>query len=104
MYRVSVTVARLFDCEYAIHMRRTQLYLDEQLWEALHARARLEKATVSDLVRQAVRERYLGDREQRRAAMRQFVGIRRSHAVSADSTQGVRRLRRGSRLDRLSER
>ena len=49
-------------------MRRTQLYLDDQLWGALHARARTEKTTVSELVRQAVRERYLGDREQRRAA------------------------------------
>ena len=85
-------------------MRRTQLYLDDQLWGALHARARREKTTVSNLVRQAVRERYLGDREQRRIAMQQFVGIRKSHAVNADSTDEVRRLRRGSRLDRLSGR
>lgn len=85
-------------------MRRTQLYLDDQLWGALHARARREKTTVSNLVRQAVRERYLGDREQRRAAMQQFVGIRKSHAASADSTEEVRRLRRGSRLERLSDR
>ena len=41
-------------------MRRTQLYLDDQLWGALHARAQNEKTTVSELVRQAVRERYLG--------------------------------------------
>jgi hypothetical protein len=85
-------------------VRRTQLYLDDQLWGALHARARREKTTVSNLVRQAVRERYLGDREQRRAAMQQFVGISKSHAASADSTEEVRRLRRGSRLERLSDR
>ena len=85
-------------------MRRTQLYLDDQLWGALHARALREKTTVSELVRQAVRERYLGDREQRRAAMQQFVGVRNSPPVTADSTEVVRELRRGSRVDRLSER
>ena len=85
-------------------MRRTQLYLDEQLWGALHARARREKTTVSELVRQAVRERYLGDREQRRAAMQGFVGIRKSHSESGDVTEEVRRLRSGSRLDRFGNR
>ena len=84
-------------------MRRTQLYLDEHLWGALHARARREKTTVSDLVRQAVRERYLGDREQRRAAMQQFVGIRKSRLACPDSMEEIRSLRRGSRLDRLSD-
>lgn len=79
------------------------MYLDDQLWGALHARARREKTTLSELVRQAVRERYLGDREQRRAAMQRFVGIRKSHTESAGSTEEVRRLRRGSRLDTLSK-
>jgi hypothetical protein len=85
-------------------VRRTQLYLDDQLWETLHARARLEKTTLSELVRQAVRDRYLGDREQRKAAMQRFVGIRRPQAGTTDSTEEVRRLRRGSRLDRLGDR
>jgi metal-responsive CopG/Arc/MetJ family transcriptional regulator len=85
-------------------VRRTQLYLDDQLWGALHARARREKTTVSELVRQAVRERYLGDREQRRAAMQRFVGVRKSRARGADSMEEVRRLRRGSRLDTLGDR
>ena len=44
---------------------------------------------MSNLVRQAVRERYLGDREQRRAAMQQFVGIRKFHPASADSIEEV---------------
>ena len=41
-------------------MRRTQMYLEDDLWSALHARARAEKTTVSELVRNAIRERYLG--------------------------------------------
>ncbi|MBV9081694.1 MAG: ribbon-helix-helix protein, CopG family [Acidobacteriaceae bacterium] len=85
-------------------MRRTQLYLDDRLWGALHARARREKTTVSELVRRAVRERYFGDREQRKAAMQQFVGIRKSDAESGDSTEEMRRLRHGSRLDKLGGR
>lgn len=83
-------------------VRRTQLYLDDQLWGALHARAIREKTSVSDLVRQAVRERYLGDRERRKAAMQEFIGSRKSHGAIADSTEEVRRLHRGSRLDRLT--
>ncbi len=82
-------------------VRRTQLYLDDQLWGALHARAKSEKTTVSELVRQAVRERYLGSREQRMAAMQRFVGNGKSRAELADGAAVVRTLRRGSRLDRL---
>jgi hypothetical protein len=85
-------------------MRRTQLYLDDQLWGALHARAQSEKTTVSELVRQAVRERYLGDLDKRRAAMQSFVGIRKADGEESDAHMEVRRLRRGSRLDRLRER
>jgi hypothetical protein len=85
-------------------MRRTQLYLDDQLWGALHARARSEKTTVSELVRQAVRERYLGDLDRRRSAMQSFVGIRKANGENRDARVEVRRLRQGSRLDRLSER
>lgn len=85
-------------------MRRTQLFLDDQLWGALHARARSEKTTISELVRQAARERYLGRQETRIAAMQNFVAIRKSRARTADSSEEVRQLRRGSRLDRLGDR
>jgi hypothetical protein len=56
---------------------------------------------VFELVRQAVRERYLGDRERRRAAMQLFVGIPRDRAERGDSVEEVRALRSGSRIDRL---
>lgn len=85
-------------------VRRTQLYLDDQLWGALHARAQSEKTTVSELVRQAVRERYLGNLDTRRAAMETFVGIRKAHGADRDASMEVRRLRRGSRLEGLGER
>ena len=84
-------------------MRRTQLYLDDDLWNVLRTRARKEGTTVSDLVRQAARERYLGKLEERREAMQALVGIRKDRSELSDSVEYVRRLRRGSRVERLSK-
>jgi hypothetical protein len=82
-------------------MRRTQLYLDEHLWNALHTRARSRKTTVSELVREAVREQHLGKREEQAKAMQEFVGVRKGRAETVDSVEYVRSLRRGGRLERL---
>jgi Ribbon-helix-helix protein, copG family len=83
-------------------MRRTQLYLDDDLWNALHARARSQGTTISDLVRRAVRERYLGNLDERREAMLAFVGIRKDRKDLPNSTEKyVRSLRRDTRLERL---
>jgi hypothetical protein len=82
-------------------MRRTQLYLDDQLWHALHARARSQKTTISELVREAVRERYLGSRDQKIRAMQEFVGVRRGSSAVLDGAEYIQKLRRGDRLDRL---
>ena len=82
-------------------MRRTQLYLDDRLWNALHARARSQKTTVSELVREAARERYLGRRDEQLKAMQEFVGIRKERADPVDAVEYVRSLRQGDRLDRL---
>jgi hypothetical protein len=83
-------------------VRRTQLYLDEDLWTTLRLRSRQEGTTVSELVRQAVRERYLGKSEERKRAMQAFVGIRKDRPDTADPESYIRELRRGSRLERLS--
>jgi hypothetical protein len=82
-------------------MRRTQLYLDDDLWNALHARAQSGKTTVSELVREAVRARYFGSRDERTKAMQAFVGIRKDEPEPVDAVEYVRSLRRGSRLERL---
>jgi hypothetical protein len=85
-------------------MRRTQLYLDDHLWNALHARARSEKTTISELVRCAVRERYLSGQDERMKAMQDFVGISKGRTETTDVVELVRNLRRGSRLERLHKR
>ncbi|MGA3239367.1 MAG: CopG family transcriptional regulator [Bryobacteraceae bacterium] len=85
-------------------MRRTQLYLDDHLWNALHAHARNRKTSVSELVREAVRDRYFGKRDEQRKAMLEFVGIGHDRSQPLDAVEYVRSLRRGTRLDRLHER
>jgi metal-responsive CopG/Arc/MetJ family transcriptional regulator len=84
-------------------MRRTQLYLDEHLWNALHTRARSRKTSVSELVREAVRERYLGKRDEQVKAMQEFVGIRKERSKPLNAVEYVQSLRRGDRLDRLHQ-
>ncbi len=81
-------------------MKRTQLYLDDDLWNALRAHAHTQGTTVSDLVRRVARERYLGKFEGRREAMQAFVGIRNDRFDVSDSVAYVRNLRRGSRIER----
>ena len=86
-------------------MRRTQLYLDDDLWNTLHTRARSEGTTISALVRHAARERYLGNLDERREAMLAFVGIRKDRKDLPDSTEEyVRSLRRDTRPERLGKR
>ena len=77
------------------------MYLDDDLWSVLHARAAASKTSVSELVRQAVRERYAGNLEERREAMLAFIGIRGDRRDLTDSRDYVRALRRGSRTERI---
>lgn len=84
-------------------MRRTQLYLDDDLWNALRAQARSSGTTISELARRAIRERYLGDRDKRKAAMTAIIGIRGDRKDMDNPEDYVRELRRGSRLDRLGK-
>ncbi|MGB9205004.1 MAG: CopG family transcriptional regulator [Terriglobales bacterium] len=85
-------------------MRRTQLYLDDDLWNALHVRAQRTGTTISNLVRQAARDRYLGNLEERRKAMEGLVGIWKDRTDLPDSTEEyVRNLRRDTRMKRLEK-
>jgi hypothetical protein len=84
-------------------MKRTQLYLDEDLWSALRSRARREGTTISGLVRQATRERYLGGREERGQAMRAVIGMWKDRPEFANSIEYVRNLRQDDRLERLEK-
>jgi hypothetical protein len=57
------------------------------------------------LVRQAARERYLGNLDERREAMEAIVGIWKDRTDLPDSTEEyVRSLRRDTRIERLEKR
>jgi hypothetical protein len=75
-----------------------QLYLDEEVWEALRVRSRQSGLTISELVKRAVRDRYLAQNAKRRQAMQALMGIRQGRADVADPEAYIRALRRGKRL------
>jgi metal-responsive CopG/Arc/MetJ family transcriptional regulator len=82
-------------------MKRTQLYLDDDLWNALHAKAQHGGTSISELVRIAARERYMVNHEERRAAMLGIVGLWKDRTDLPDTETYVRNLRNDNRLERL---
>lgn len=83
-------------------MKRTQLYLHEDTWKALHIRSRQQRTTISELVRQAVRDKYGSSPASRRQAMQALVGLWKNRKGLSDSESYVRRLRKGKRLRGLA--
>jgi Ribbon-helix-helix protein, copG family len=83
-------------------MKRTQLYLNEDIWKALHIRARQLRTSISELVRQAVREKYGNSPAARTQAMQAVVGLWKDRSDLPDTEAYVRRLRQGKRLSRIS--
>ena len=83
-------------------MKRTQLYLDDDIWKTLHIQSRQLGTSVSELVRQTVRERYGSSPANRRQAMQAWVGVWKNRKDLPDSETYVRRLRKGARLRRIA--
>jgi hypothetical protein len=83
-------------------MKRTQLYLDDESWQALRISAEQAGTTISELVRQAVRDKYATSPAARSRAMRAFVGLWKGRTDFGDATAYVRALRRGRRLRRVA--
>ncbi len=52
-------------------------------------------------MREAVRERYLSQRDRQIKAMEAFIGIRKEGPDAIDAVEYVQNLRRGTRLDSL---
>jgi len=73
------------------------------LWKTLHILARQSRSSVSELVRRAVREKYLGDSERRKEALLSAVGLWKDRTDLPDTETYVRSLRKGDRLKRLSK-
>jgi hypothetical protein len=83
-------------------MKRTQLYIDDDLWKVLEIRSQESGSSISELVRQSVRQRYFSRSAARGQAMRAIVGIRKDRPETNDPEAYIRKLRRGTRLSRLA--
>jgi hypothetical protein len=82
-------------------MKRTQIYLDDDLWAALHAQAILGGTSISELIRIAARDRYMGNIEERRAAMMGIVGLWKDRTDIENTEAYIRNLRNDDRMERL---
>ena len=83
-------------------MKRTQLYLDEQMARALAALSRQRGTTVSQLVRESVQEKYMSKKELNKASLaRKLSGIWEARKDLKDIDRAIRHLRKGTRLKRL---
>lgn len=83
-------------------MRRTQLYLDEEMGRILAVLSRQKGTTVSELVRESIREKYMSKREVDKVSLaRQLSGIWGHREDLTDIDRTIRRLRRGARLKRF---
>jgi hypothetical protein len=84
-------------------VKRTQLYLEDDLWKTLHVIARQSRSTVSELVRKALRDKYLDNAAGRKEALLSAVGLWRDRTDLPDTQTYVRSLRKGNRLQRISK-
>lgn len=91
---------------YVIHhcMKRTQLYLDEEMSRLLTAESRRRGTTVSALVREAVVATY-GRRtsDEGRAIIHRLAGVWADRDDLTDTAEFVRSLRRSTRLERWKQ-
>jgi predicted transcriptional regulator len=83
-------------------MKRTQLYLEDDLWKTLHILARQSGSTVSELARKALREKYLGDTAKRKESLLSAIGLWKDRTDLPDTEEYVRGLRKDDRLRRIS--
>lgn len=86
---------------YIHHMVRTQLYLDEDMHRRLTALARRQDRSLSELVREAVRQAYgPGDTAELRTTLRGIAGLWKDRTDVGAATAYVRRLRHDTRRTR----
>ena len=76
--------------------------MNEDIWKALHIHSRQRGTSISELVRQAVREKYASSPADRRQAMQALVGLWKDRKDLPDAEKYVRRLRKGKRLRRMA--
>lgn len=79
-------------------MNRTQIYLDEQLSEALKRQSKIQKKKVSQIIREILREHLLNNKN-KVGSISELAGIWSDRAFDTD--EYVRNLRTSKRFERL---
>jgi hypothetical protein len=72
------------------------------MWKALRIRSRQSGTPISELVRQALHDKYGNPLAHRRQAMQAWVGLWKDRSDVPDSETYVRQLRKGERLRRIA--
>ena len=83
-------------------MKRTQLYLDEEMARTLETLSRQKGSTISELVRASLREHYMPGKDLDKVALaRRLTGIWKNRKDLENVDASIRKLRKGSRRERL---
>lgn len=84
-------------------MKRTQLYIDEEMFGRLALISREKKTTISDLVRKAIAKVYGGRRSKNDflKALQASFGIWKNRTDLPPTDEYIRMLRKGTRMKRF---
>jgi hypothetical protein len=77
--------------------------MDDDVWKTLQVRAKQANSTISELVRAAVREKYIENASNRKEALLAAIGLWKGRRDIPDGETYVRRLRKDDRLKRIRE-
>jgi hypothetical protein len=85
-------------------MKRTQIYLSEEQWRDLSRHARIERASVAELIRRAVDQTYRAERLSPAAleAWTALAGLWADRRDLPDAVEHVNALRQDDRIERVT--
>ncbi|MCL5028744.1 MAG: hypothetical protein M1480_06960 [Bacteroidetes bacterium] len=80
-------------------MKRTQIYLDEDIFHVLKRESEIKKKNISSLIRDTLREKFM--KKKHSNAVEDAAGIWKDRTF--DTEEYIRNLRKGNRLKELYE-
>ncbi len=83
-------------------MKRTQIYLEDSIYNVLKVISRTRRTTVSELVRQAIRIVYKDQKQNKIEKFDNACGIWAERNDFMHPSKYVRSLRKGKRLERFN--
>lgn len=65
-------------------MRRTQIYLDEEIYAYLKRESKLRKKTISELIREAIKEKIQNRKNKMLSALKEVAGIWKDRGINPE--------------------